>query len=462
MQSTLVKYHNLHVTIWRPQIEHSGSRSIYEQIADRIEHDVSAGVLLHGSRLPTQRELADTLGITTVTVTRAYREAARRGLLASTVGRGTFVRTSKGATAVIDEEIDLSTNVIHGGELALSRELTHRIAASLDASYGPSAGTERHRAAGAAWLRGSRPDATAARVVVTGGAQQGMFAALAALTRPGDVVLCEEVVYSGLRAIAEVLRLRLEAVPMDRFGVLPDAFERAARARTARVAYLTPTLQNPTGTILPEKRRRELASMAAAHGITIIEDDVYGFLAPEAPAPITSLDPDRHIFLTGLGKSVSASLRIGYTVSNEELAGRIAAVVWANTYFTSPTMAEVAATWIEDGTAARVASAKRETIALRQRIARRVLGKRVTGAETSPHLWLELPASRDAEAFAEQARVRGALVAPSTRFAPGDDAPNAIRLSLGAPQSAAQLETALHVVMNLLARVPRAAELAMV
>jgi DNA-binding transcriptional MocR family regulator len=149
-------------------------------------------------------------------------------------------------------------------------------------------------------------------------------------------------------------------------------------------------------------------------------------------------------------------------VSNEDLARRMAAVVWANTYFTSPTMAEVAATWIEDGTAARIASAKRETITLRQRIARRVLGKRVSGAETSPHLWLELPTSRDAEAFAEQARTRGVLVAPSTRFAAGGGTPNAIRLSLGAPESASQLEAGLHVVMDLLARVPRAAELAMV
>src|SRR5258708_20469101 len=114
LQSLLVKYHNQRVTIWRPQIEHSGSRSIYEQIADRIEHDVIAGVLLHGSRLPTQRELADALGITTVTVTRAYREAARRGLLASTVGRGPFLRPAKRPTPAIDGEIDLSTTALHG------------------------------------------------------------------------------------------------------------------------------------------------------------------------------------------------------------------------------------------------------------------------------------------------------------------------------------------------------------
>src|SRR5882724_4770112 len=115
LQSCIVKYDNHAVTIWRPHLTQSNAgpspRPIYVQIADRIEQDVTGGVLLTGSRLPTQRELAEALGITTVTVTRAYREAARRGLLASTVGRGTFVRGASTAASV-DEEIDLSTNVV--------------------------------------------------------------------------------------------------------------------------------------------------------------------------------------------------------------------------------------------------------------------------------------------------------------------------------------------------------------
>src|SRR6058998_40617 len=111
LQSCLIKYDNHAVTIWRPHLTQSNAgpsprsipRPIYVQIADRIEQDVAGGVLLTGSRLPTQRELAEDLGITTVTVTRAYREAARRGLLASTVGRGTFVRGASTAASV-DEE----------------------------------------------------------------------------------------------------------------------------------------------------------------------------------------------------------------------------------------------------------------------------------------------------------------------------------------------------------------------
>jgi DNA-binding transcriptional MocR family regulator len=456
LQSDGVKYDNVTVTIWRPR-PLQGSDPIYEQIADRIEHDVATGVLLPGSRLPTQRALARTLGITTVTVTRAYQEAARRGLLAATVGRGTVVRGAGLATGVpLTNEVDLITNVIQGGELTVSRELAQRLAGSLATSYGPAVGLERHRAAGAAWLQNKRPDATAARVVVTCGAQQGMFAALAALTRPGDVVLCETVVYSGLRAVADVLRIKLEGLPMDRYGVTVDGLARAVKVRGAKVAYLTPTLQNPTGATLPDKRRRELAALAARLGVTLVEDDVYGFLAPDAPPPISSHDPERHIFLTSLGKSVSASLRIGYALANDELVARMAGIISATTFFASPATAEIAATWIEDGSAGRAAAAKRDTIALRQRVVTRVLG--ASSRPLSPHLWIELPPRRDADAFAEQARARGVRVAPSTRFAISDDAPNAIRLSVGAPASAAELETGLQVVAALLEKAPRGAE----
>src|SRR5580765_8461638 len=71
-----------------------GQRSgpIYQSIADQIGREIEAGRMKPGSRLPTQRALARQLGVTLTTVTRAYDEAQRRGLLSGEVGRGTFVR----------------------------------------------------------------------------------------------------------------------------------------------------------------------------------------------------------------------------------------------------------------------------------------------------------------------------------------------------------------------------------
>ena len=77
--------------MWLPEIEKRvGPR--YLAIADALGEDTARGRLKAGTRLPTHRELADQLGVTVGTVTRAYAEAARRGLVSGEVGRGTFAR----------------------------------------------------------------------------------------------------------------------------------------------------------------------------------------------------------------------------------------------------------------------------------------------------------------------------------------------------------------------------------
>jgi len=445
----LVKYGNDDMTIWTPRLR-SGPGPIYARIADQLERDLTDGVLRPGSRLPTQRELARRLGLTVVTATRAYAEAAARGLVDATVGRGTFVRDAAGALPRPgDAEIDLATNVILGrGELAFSRDLVERLAASLADSYHVGAGSERHRAAGAEWIRRARPDADSDRIVVTAGGQQAMLLALAATTKPGDVVMAEELAYHGVRAVAAMLHLRLEPLPMDRFGVTPDALERAARRTGAKVAWLTPTLQNPTGATMSDKRRRDIAAVAARRGITIVEDDVYGFLA-DAPSAVTSHLPDSGIFLTGLGKSVTPALRVGYLLAPAALLPRIHAALSASTLFTSPIGAEIAATWIEDGTAARAASEKRRAVIVRHRLAKRIFGKRI-GETPSSHVWIELPSRRRANDVANEARQRGVRIAAAANFAIGDDVPNAFRLCLGAPATIGELDSALHVVASIL------------
>src|SRR5215216_7916486 len=79
------------MTMWLPNLD--GRRSpVYRAIADAIDEAVQNGSLRAGMRLPPHRDLADHLGVTVTTITRAYTEAARRGLTTGHVGRGTFIR----------------------------------------------------------------------------------------------------------------------------------------------------------------------------------------------------------------------------------------------------------------------------------------------------------------------------------------------------------------------------------
>jgi DNA-binding transcriptional MocR family regulator len=432
------------MTLWSPRLQNT-PEPIYVRIADAVERDVHAGVLVAGSQLPTHRRLAQDLGITPVTVTRAYAEAARRGLVESATGRGTFVRNSRREPAIA-VDIDLATNAVTIPIPTPTTATLLRAAATLGSGYAVGPGSERHRSAGAAWI-GRRTDPS--RVIVTAGTQHALFLALAATTKPGDVVLSESLTYHGAKAVAALLHVRLEPLPLDRFGIIAEALERAARAKTAKIVYTIPTLQNPTGSVMPDKRRRELAAIAEKHGLTIIEDDVCGFLVEDAPPPIAAHAPDRTIFITGLGKAIAGPMRIGYVLAPEAWIPRLQSSHAASILFASPILAELAATWIEDGTAARMAATRRNEIVVRGRQARRVLGKRVNGDPRSSHLWMELPKRWTADAFAEEARRRHVRVASASSFAVGDDIPRAVRLSIGAPASIGELESALTILADI-------------
>jgi len=447
LHSRAVKYDNHVMTIWSPRLPET-TEPIYSRIADALERDVRAGVLVPGSRLPTHRELARGLRITPVTVTRAYAEATRRGLVESTTGRGTFVRAAVARRESMPaSEIDLSTNIVSVPLPAPSRALMERAGEVLTTStYVTGPGTERHRAAGAAWIG---RDADPARVVVTAGTQHALFLAFAATTKPGDVVFVEELTYHGAKGVAALLGIRLDPLPLDRYGVMPDALERACRARTsAKVLYTVPTLHNPTGLTMPETRRREIAKVALEHGLTIIEDDVCGFLLEKTPPPIAAFAPDRTIFITGLGKALAPAMRVGYLHAPDTLLSRVQSALASTILFASPVMAEMAATWIEDGTASRIVAQKRAEVQLRNRVARRIL-QRASGDARSPHLWVELPKRWNADAFVEEARRRRVRVAAAASFAVREEAPRAIRVSIGAPATIAELEQALHVLAGI-------------
>jgi DNA-binding transcriptional MocR family regulator len=432
------------MTIWSPRLSDSDT-PIYGRIADALERDVRSGMLIAGSQLPTHRQLAVTLGITPVTVTRAYAEAARRGLVESSIGRGTFVRAARRDVAIADE-IDLATNTVNVPIPPPTPAVLQRAGTMLvQGLYATGAGTERHRAAGAAWI-GRRTDP--ARVVVTAGTQHALFLALAATTKPGDTLLTESLTYHGARAAAALLHLRLEPVAIDRYGLVPAALERAARSRSARVLYTIPTLHNPTGSIMPEKRRREIAAVAERHGLTIIEDDVSGFLLEKPPPPIASFAPDRTVFITGLGKAIAAAMRVGYLVAPDSLLPRIHSALGATVLFSSPVVAEIASTWIEDGTAARIVEQKRAEVAVRSRVARRILPD-VTGDPRALHLWMELSKRWTADSFTDEARRRRVRIASASSFAVTPEIPRAVRISIGTPPTIAELETALHVLAGI-------------
>jgi DNA-binding transcriptional MocR family regulator len=357
------------------------------------------------------------------------------------------------------DEIDFAINVVaSGGEAAALAETLAELAAAPMLSsllgYLPHTGLPQHRAAIAQLLRQLEIDVSAERIVLTAGAQHAMLVALTALTHPGDTIACEQLTYAGFKSIARLLHLRVKPIALDHEGLRPDAFEAACRETDLRALYLCPTLQNPTGAILSLERRKAIVAIAARYDVRLIEDDVYGFLAPGAPPPLVSLAPERVLYLNGTSKSLAPGLRVGFLVVPPELVGRIANSVRNTVWMAPPMMAEIVRRWVESGLLMRFVADKRRIGRERQALARRRLAE--TGATIAPthesalHLWVALPEPWTDEAFAAEARRNGVSVTAGAHFAIGRPPIEAVRLALGAPPALATVERGLATLADLL------------
>ncbi|MBL8688708.1 MAG: PLP-dependent aminotransferase family protein [Rhodospirillaceae bacterium] len=455
------------MTNWTPDLDvRPGPR--YLAIAVALGEAIARGELRPGDRLPTHRDLAQRLGVTVPTVSRAYREASRRGYLSGEVGRGTFVRGAvqpkrtpgqeREEHGLIDFDMNRPTvDAPHAGYLA---ESLARLARSPELAdmlrYQPNAGLPSHRAAGAAWMAKSGLDAQGERVVVTSGGKHSLFVVLHAIAKPGDTILTEELSWPGIRSVAKYLDLRLEPVKLDDDGLVPDDLERACREHKPKALLCTPTAQNPTVSILPAARRRRIAEIARSNDIAIIEDEVYGPLIDEPPPPVATFAPERTFYLTSLSKVSAPGLRVGFVLAPQGQVGRVAQGVGATTIFTPPLMVEIGAQWIASGTIQALVDWQRREVSERAHLLRQILGNGIKFRiePHAMHTWIQLPKPWHPADIVEAGRRRGLSLSQTEAFCVGIKEPDAIRLALCGPVSRTRYEEGLRRLADALAAGP--------
>lgn len=443
---------------WLTQASRDGG-AIYLGLLRALEGAIRSGELQPGDRLPPQRQVADQLRVDLTTVTRAYGLARERGLVEGSAGRGTFVR----AAAAEDDAglIDLGMNLPpppDGVSLkALLGETTAAVLARTDPaalmSYHPGAGALAHRIAGAQWLEPCLGPVDPEQVLVCAGAQTALVAALSHVAGPGQAVTVEPLTYPGVRNAAEQLGLTLIPCPVDADGLEPDALADLCRRRRPAALYVLPTMQNPTGGTMPLERRRAVAAVAQAHGLTIVEDDPYHRLMRQPLPALAALAPERTIHIATLSKCLSPGLRIAFMTAPAAAIAPLAQSLRALALMPAPLMAAVAATWIRDGSAEKLLAGVRREAAARRAIAARLLPQ-ARGSDEGIHVWLDLPGRWSPSALRQAGADRGISLVTADAFAAGEPFPNGVRISLGGPGKRAALEQALMKVAALAAEAP--------
>lgn len=316
----------------------------YLSLTRALREAIRSGALPPGTQLPTVRDLAWDLHVTPGTVSRAYQMATQEGLLAATVGRGTFVAARAprlGPTQSLFQERDLasepwlvdfrSPQLPDVGQGAAFAQALQRIAADLGHSwddYPTQRGEAPLRAAIVDWLSDRQMGQIRAEdIALTHGGQNALLLILLCCLR-GDrpVILAEDLAYPGIRHAARLVRAEVVGIELDDEGMVPDALEAACRRHSAQVLVLTPEAQNPTACRMSAARRAAIIEIARRYDLQVVEDDCYSVAESDLPC-LRALAPERCWYVGSLSKSISAALRFGFVVCPPGMgeAGRLTA-----------------------------------------------------------------------------------------------------------------------------------------
>ncbi|GAB2460093.1 PLP-dependent aminotransferase family protein [Nocardioides hungaricus] len=309
----------------------------YAGLADALVLLIGDGRIALGTRLPSERELTDALGVSRTTVTRAYAELRDAGYAEARRGAGTFARVPGGRARAHDrallprpgdsDAIDLNC-AAPSAPPGLAQAYA-AAAADLPAylgghGYFPAGLPELQRAIAATYdARGLPTDPD--QVMVTPGALSAASIVAQALARAGDRVLVESPVYPNATDALRHAGARLVPAPVDPEGWDLDAVAAALRHAAPRAAYLIPDFQNPTGQLMADAQREEYAARLRRARTTAIVDEAHQALAldgQEMPRPFAAYAPDT-ITIGSASKSYWGGLRLGWIRAPHGLMDRL-------------------------------------------------------------------------------------------------------------------------------------------
>lgn len=314
----------------RHAISDDPGRPLYLRLAEALTPHVAAA----GGDLPSARQLAEQLGVNRATVTSAYRELSRKGLLTLRPGRPR--RGAYGQPPVADAS--LPTGPIDLARYAPDRELlpggrtfewlgVGAAEGDAVAQYGDALGFGPLREWVAQRLATYGVHVGCDQIMLTGGVQNALDLLLRALVRPQERVLVEDPSYPGLPPLLALHGLRPVGVRVGVAGLDIDSLRKVVREERPRVAILTPTLQNPSGEVLAGGARRDILAALYEAGTLVVEEFFDPALVCDTPVPppLAAMD-DRVVVVGSFSKALFPGLRVGWIAGPPELVTAVARV----------------------------------------------------------------------------------------------------------------------------------------
>ena len=453
-------------------IDLAHGKSLYEQVADRVQGLIAEGTLQPGDRLPSVRKLHEQLSVSISTVLEAYRLLEDRGLIQARPQSGYYVRR----TALIEPEkpdsntletsdnslayevmqamrdpnvVQLGAAVPHTDLLpmaTLNRLISHVLRYKSDEAHADSVppGSEALRHEVARRLMDTGCSVTPDQIVITNGAFEAVYLSLRAVTQPGDTVAIESPSYFDFFEAFELLHLNaLELPTHPQDGVSLTHLEQALQARQIAACLLVPSFSNPLGGCMSDAKKKQLAAMLARYEVPLIEDDVFGdlYFKGARPKAVKAFDRQGNVlYCSSVSKTVSPGLRIGWAVAGR-YQPRVERFKWVINQTTAMTPQLALAAFLVNGGYDRHLRHLRRAYETQMIRMRRAIADyfpaetKVSRPRGGQVLWLEMPSEFNAVDLYQAALRRGISIAPGTIFSRTGSYHNCFRLNCSMPWS---------------------------
>lgn len=440
-------------------LDRTADVSLQEQIYRYVRDRVIDGTLATGTRVPSTRELSDSLRVSRNTAVLAYDWLAAEGYIETRSGAGTFVARvvldrpalptePPPAPAAVEPVADEDPATVVAPSLntaeaarpifdfwygrpdprlfpanvwrSLAVEVLGACAKGLT-DYGPIGGDPRLQKAIADHLAGARGiTAAPEQVIVTTGAQEALNLVARLFLGDDSAVVVEEPGYAAAAQVFEAHGACVHSGTLDRDGLDPTGL----RGIRPRLVYVTPSHQFPTGAVMSLGRRRALVEHCARYGGLVVEDDYDGEIVFDRPpiAALCALDRlERTIYIGSFSKTLGSGLRLGYVVVPRRFVAAAQATKSLMSYGQSWLDQQILAEFLASGRYRR--HLRRLRVAYRARRDAAVAGLRthlgadvrISGGEGGLHLFCTLPRpGPDASILAEAARSVGVGLYPAS------------------------------------------------
>ncbi|WP_091131515.1 PLP-dependent aminotransferase family protein [Microvirga guangxiensis] len=454
-----------------------------EQVMAAVRSKISSRALSSEDRLPSIRSFATSMGVSPSTVVEAYDRLAAEGLIRARRGSGFYVagnamtplalaETEPRRDRAVDpfwvsrQSLDAASTALKPGcgwlpadwmpHIALRRAMRTlaRAEDAMLADYGSTRGSLRLRRLLLGRFAEEGLETSPDQIMLTGSGTQAIDLVCRFLLRSGDTVVVDDPCYFNFQALLRAHQVRIVGVPYTPSGPDADVFESIMATERPRLYITNSALHNPTGATPSPQNAYRILSAAAAHDVTIVEDEIFADFEPEPSPRLAILDGlNRVIRIGSFSKTLSASIRCGYIAARKDWIEGLTDLQVATCFGgPSPIATELIAEVLSGG------SYRKHMEELRKRLsrARREMATRLDNLGIKPwvmprggfYLWCRLPEDHDSATLARTLLEENVVLAPGNVFSISQMAAPFIRFNVaqtGDPRILSSLKRAMQI-----------------